>query len=215
LRTRTSSDTQRLTPLGERAVAPEPDSPDEDGALLARIVAGDQQAFAALFHRHGPQALGLALRICNNGAVAEDAVQEAFLSIWQQAGRFDAKRGSVAAYIFSAVHNKAVDAVRHEVSLRRRDETHADPATETASDEVVEATWMGVRRSEVRSAVAGLSPVQREALDLAYFGGLTYSEVAKRLRIPLGTAKTRLRDGIIQLRRLLAHLQDAHLQDSP
>jgi RNA polymerase sigma-70 factor (ECF subfamily) len=192
----------------------EPDSPDEDCALLARIVAGDQQAFATLFDRHCPQALGLALRICNNRAVAEDAVQEAFLSIWRKAGRFDSKRGDVAAYIFSAVHNKAVDAVRHEASLRRREEAHADPATETGGDEVVEAAWIGVRRSEVRSAVGDLSPVQREALELAYFGGLTYSEVAKRLRIPVGTAKTRLRDGIIQLRMLLPHLQDAHVQDS-
>jgi RNA polymerase sigma-70 factor (ECF subfamily) len=137
------------------------------------------------------------------------------LSIWQRAATFDAARGSVAAYIFSAVHNKAVDAVRHEVSLRRRDEeAHADAATETAGDGVVEAAWISLRRSEVRSAVAGLSPVQREALELAYFGGLSYSEVAKRLRIPLGTAKTRLRDGIIQLRMLLPHLQDAQLQDS-
>jgi RNA polymerase sigma-70 factor (ECF subfamily) len=142
-------------------------------------------------------------------------VQEGFLSIWQRAARFDPARGSVAAFIFSAVHNKAVDAVRHEVSLRRRDEAHAHAATETAGDDVVEAAWIGVRRSEVRSAVARLSQVQREALELAYFGGLTHSEVAKRLRIPLGTAKTRLRDGITQLRMVLPHLQDAHLQDSP
>ncbi len=212
MRAKTSSGipnrTLGLTSIDVRTNVPPPDHLEEDRLLLARVVAGDQRAFVALFDRHGSQALGLALRICNNRTIAEDVVQESFLSIWQRAARFDPARGSVAAYLFSAVHNKAVDAVRHEASLRRRDEAHVDPATETAGDEVVEAAWIGVRRSEVGSAVARLSPVQREALELAYFEGLTYSEVARKLRIPLGTAKTRLRDGILQLRTLLPHLQD-------
>jgi len=134
-------------------------------------------------------------------------VQEAFLSIWQRAGRFDPDRGSAAAYLFAAVHNKAVDAVRREESLRRREEGVAECAGETGGEEVVEAAWLGVRRKEVRSAVSRLSPIQREALELAYFEGLTYSEVAEKLGIPLGTAKTRLRDGMIRLRALLPHLE--------
>ena len=195
-------------PLEPSVAEPGAGHRDEDLALLERVVAGDQVAFAALFDRHGGQSLGLALRVCNNRALAEDVVQEAFLSIWQRAARFDADRGNVSTYIFTAVHHKAVDAVRHESSLRRREEAHADPAVETPGDEVGDAAWIGVRRAEVHSAVARLSPVQREALRLAYFEGLTYREVATRLRIPLGTAKTRLRDGIIQLRTLLPHLQD-------
>jgi RNA polymerase sigma-70 factor (ECF subfamily) len=183
------------------------ESQDEDRSLLQRVARGDQVAFAVLYDRYGASCFGMALKICNNRALAEDVVQEAFLSIWQRAGRFDSERGSVAAYLFAAVHNKAVDAVRHEESLRRREEGVADFATETEGEEVVEAAWLGVRRKEVRSAVARLSPVQREALELAYFEGLTYSEVADKLGIPLGTAKTRLRDGMIRLRGLLPHLQ--------
>ncbi len=183
------------------------ESQDEDRSLLQRVAGGDRDAFAALYDRYGASSFGMALKICNNRALAEDVVQEAFLSIWQRAGRFDSERGSVAAYLFAAVHNKAVDAVRHEESLRRREEGVADFATETEGEEVVEAAWLGVRRKEVRSAVARLSPVQREALELAYFEGLTYSEVADKLGIPLGTAKTRLRDGMIRLRGLLPHLQ--------
>ena len=166
------------------------ESQDEDRSLLQRVAQGDQVAFAALYDRYGASSFGMALKICNSRALAEDVVQEAFLSIWQRAGRFDPDRGSAAAYLFAAVHNKAVDAVRHEESLRRREEGAADFTVETEGEEVVEAAWLGVRRTEVRSAVARLSPVQREALELAYFEGLTYSEVADKLGIPLGTAKT-------------------------
>lgn len=180
---------------------------DEDRALLTRVAQGDQAALAALYDRYGASTFGLALKICNSRALAEDVVQEAFLSIWQRAGRFDPERGSASAYLFAAVHNKAVDAVRHEESLRRREEGAGDLPTETPADEVVEAAWLAVRRTEVRSAVARLSPVQREALELAYFEGLTYSEVADKLGIPLGTAKTRLRDGMIRLRGLLPNLE--------
>jgi RNA polymerase sigma-70 factor (ECF subfamily) len=183
------------------------ESQDEDRSLFQRVAKGDQAAFAALFDRYGASAFGMALKICSNRALAEDVVQEAFLSIWQRAGRFDPERGTVAAYLFAAVHNKAVDAVRHEESLRRREEGVADFTTETGGEEVVEAAWLGVRRKEVRSAVARLSPIQREALELAYFEGLTYREVADKLGIPLGTAKTRLRDGMIRLRGLVPHLQ--------
>lgn len=168
-------------------------------------------AFATLFDRYGAPAFGLAVKICNNRAVAEDVVQEAFLSIWRRAGQFDPLRGSASSYLFSAVHNKAVDAVRHEESMRRREVGLLDLPTESGSDDVVEAAWLGVRRSEVRAAVARLSPLQREALELAYFEGLTYGEVAMKLGIPLGTAKTRLRDGLMKLRAMVPHLQVADL----
>ncbi|HEU5001949.1 MAG TPA: sigma-70 family RNA polymerase sigma factor [Actinomycetota bacterium] len=182
------------------------DSQDEDRSLLRKVANGDEAAFAELYDRYAPSAFGLACKICNNRALAEDVVQEAFVSIWQRAARFDPERGSAASYLMAAVHNKAVDAVRHEESLRRREEGVGDLPTETGADDVVEAAWLGVRRTEVRAAVAKLSPIQREALELAYFEGLTYSEVADKLGIPLGTAKTRLRDGMIRLRGLLPNL---------
>ncbi|MGH2719751.1 MAG: sigma-70 family RNA polymerase sigma factor [Actinomycetota bacterium] len=177
-------------------------SEDEDWVVLRKVAQGDQAAFASLYDRYGAAALGLAIKICSDRALAEDVVQEAFLSIWQRASRFDPERGSVPSYLFATVHNKAVDAIRHEESIRRRElgELPADPGAET----VVEAAWLGVRRSAVRQAVARLSAAQREALELAYFEGLTYREVADKLEIPLGTAKTRLRDGMIRLRTLLA-----------
>ena len=183
------------------------ESQDEDRSLLQKIAAGDRAAFASLYDSYGAAAFGMAVKICNNRALAEDVVQEAFLSMWQRAARFDPERGSVAAYLFAAVHNKAVDAVRHEESLRRREEGASELPTQTGSEEVVEAAWIGVRRTEVRTALTKLSDIQREALELAYFEGLTYSEVADKLGIPLGTAKTRLRDGMIRLRSLLPHLK--------
>lgn len=182
------------------------ESQDEDRSLLRRMADGDQAALAALYDRYGAPAFGIAVKICNNRALAEDVVQEAFLSVWQRAGRFDPDRGTAAAYLFAAVHNKAVDVVRHEESMRRRGGDAGDFPAETDAETVVEAAWLGVRRQEVRAAVARLSPAQREALELAYFEGLTYSEVAGKLGIPLGTAKTRLRDGMIRLRALLPHL---------
>lgn len=184
------------------------ESQDEDRTLLRRVIRGDQEAFAALYDRYSAAAFGLAVKICNNRVLAEDVVQEAFLSIWRRAGGFDPERGSVAAYLMAAVHNKAVDAVRHEESQRRRSEEGiSDFLAESGGEEVLEAAWLGVRRTQVRAAVASLSSVQREALELAYFEGLTYSEVAEKLGVPLGTAKTRLRDGMIRLRTLLPHLE--------
>src|SRR3989440_2023893 len=145
------------------------ESQEEERSLLRRVARGDQAAFASLYDRYGASAFGLALKICNNRALAEDVVQEAFLSIWQQAGRFDPDRGSVAAYLFAAVHNKAVDAVRHEESLRRREEGVGEISGGTGGEEGVEAAWLGVPPKEGRSAVSRLSPIQREALELAYF----------------------------------------------
>ena len=199
---------------GDLAMSPEAtDAPDpearEDRHLIEHIARGDQAAFATLFDRYSSAALGLAITVCRDRALAEDVVQEAFLSLWQKARNFDPKRGNVSSYLLGAVHNKAVDAIRHEESLHRREEATLDGFTpETAGDEVVEAAWLGVRRKEIHIALEQLSERQREALELAYFGGLTYTEVADRLGCPVGTAKTRLRDGMIRLRGLLGHLQE-------
>jgi RNA polymerase sigma-70 factor (ECF subfamily) len=184
------------------------DPPDDERGLLCRIAQGDDAAFAMLYDRYGASAYGIALKICNNRALAEDVVQEAFLSIWQRAARFDPDRGSVASYLFAAVHNKAVDAIRHEESLHRRQEGAGDLLAESDPEAVVEAAWVGVRRSEVRAALGRLSSPQAEALQLAYFEGMTCTEVAHKQGVPLGTAKSRLRDGMIRLRTLLPHLSE-------
>lgn len=132
-------------------------------------------------------------------------MQEAFLSVWRRPGLYRPEKGSVPGYIFGAVHHKAVDAIRHEESLRRREERSADTAEDSTGEEVVEAAWLSIRRQQVREALKRLSAVQRDALEIAYLEGLTYSEVADKLGIPLGTAKTRLRDGMIRMKVLLSN----------
>ena len=175
----------------------------EESDLLSGLAAGDQSCLAALYDRYGNAALGLAFKVCGNRTIAEDIVQEAFLALWQRPDSFDAKRGSAGSFLMGIVHHKAVDAVRREASVHRREENFAVDPQESSEDEVVEAAWLSMRKTKVLNALRQLSPVQREALELAYLKGLTYSEVAERLNIPLGTAKTRMRDGMIRMRALL------------
>jgi RNA polymerase sigma-70 factor, ECF subfamily len=168
--------------------------------LLARAGRGDQQGFRALAARLAPAALGLATRVTANRDLAEEAVQEAFLEVWRRAGRYDERRGGVRGWIMTVVHHKAVDAVRRERAVAdsavRIPEPAAAPDPELSAEE-------SDRRDRVLKALDQLSPVQREAITLAYFGGLTYRQVAERLAIPEGTAKSRLRDGLLTLRGLL------------
>lgn len=174
----------------------------QDRDLLRRIARGDEEAFSSLYERYVSAAFGLASRICGDRNLAEDIVQEAFLSVWRKPENYRAERGSVAAYVLGAVHHKAVDAIRHEESVRRREQAVSQPA-DASQEDLEEEGWVLVMRDQIRSTVEKLSDVQKEALQLAYFEGLTYSEVANKLGIPLGTAKTRLRDGMIRLRNLL------------
>lgn len=175
-----------------------------DRSLLLDVTKGDQAAFETLYDQYVMPALGLAMKICGDRALAEDVVQETFLSIWRRPGAYSPDRGTVSAYVLGMVHHKAVDAIRHEESLRRRERAALSQVEFSTGDELVEEAWVSVRRDRVRRAVSRLSDAQREALELAYFEGLTYSEVADKLGIPLGTAKTRLRDGMIRLRDVLA-----------
>jgi RNA polymerase sigma-70 factor (ECF subfamily) len=175
-----------------------------DAHLISGIANGDQRCLAKLYDRYGASAMGLAWKVCGNRTIAEDVVQEAFLSIWQRPGGFDSRRGTAEAFLLGIVHHKAVDAVRRESSVHRREERVAADPLESTENDVMEAAWLAMRRRDVRNALRQLSVVQREALELAYLHGLTYSEVAVRLGIPLGTAKTRIRDGMIKLRALLS-----------
>ncbi|HVL82412.1 MAG TPA: sigma-70 family RNA polymerase sigma factor [Actinomycetota bacterium] len=172
----------------------------EEATLVESIGRGDRDSFRSLVHRLGPQALGLAYRITNNRELAEEAVQEAFAEVWMRAGRFDTRRGGARQWVFTLVHHKAVDAIRREASAVRLAEHVPDPAPSTDPEE---HGWVMDRRDRVRRALDQLTPAQREAIQLAYFGGLTYRQVAERLGIPEGTAKSRLRDGLITLRGLM------------
>lgn len=172
----------------------------DDTILLRRIQDGDREAFQTLADRLAPSALALATRVTANRHLAEEAVQEAFLDVWRRSDRFDAQRGGLRQWVLGVVHHKAVDSVRRERSASEHGPKGPEPLP---APDPEERGWMADRRTRVAKAVADLSPAQREAITLAYFGGLTYRQVAERLGIPEGTAKSRLRDGLMTLRGLL------------
>jgi RNA polymerase sigma-70 factor (ECF subfamily) len=172
----------------------------EDLALLRRIQEGDKRAFRDLATRLTPSALALATRVTANRDLAEEAVQEAFLDVWRRSDRYDVRRGGLRQWVLGVVHHKAVDAVRRERSAVEVGLKGPDPVPPPDPEE---EGWMSDRRGRVRKAVEKLPSAQREAIMLAYFGGLTYREVAEHLGIPEGTAKSRMRDGLMTLRGLL------------
>lgn len=183
------------------AAAPDP-APRE---LLARTAAGDEAAFAQFYELMSPAAFGLALRVTRDPHMAQDVLQETFIEIWSQAGRYDPESSSARAWVAMMTHRRAVDRVRREQSERDRGATWASGLTTRGHDSVAEVVQLRAEHRRVRAAMDRLTPLQREALDLAYFGGHTHNEVAARLDIPLGTAKTRIRDA---LRSLRTNLED-------
>ncbi len=164
---------------------------------------GDEAAFAELYEIVAPRVYGLVLRVVRDVHQSEEVTQEVFLQLWQTSARFDPSRGSALSWIMTMAHRRAVDRVRATESSRRRDLTDAERGLRTPVDETAEAAHASLEALTLRAALATLSPHQRQALELAYFGGLTYADVSRVLGIPLGTAKTRIRDGLIRLRDTL------------
>jgi RNA polymerase sigma-70 factor (ECF subfamily) len=183
-----------------------------DEALVALCVRADEAALAELYDRYGRVAYGLALRILRDEGLAEDAVQEGFLAVWRSAGRFVPERARASTWILTLVHRRAVDLVRR--SERRR----AEPL-ETMPDEgggsTEELAWLQLERQRVQAALRRLPDQQREALELAYYGGFTQSELAERLGQPLGTIKSRMFTGLSRLRDLLAESEREETRWSP
>lgn len=169
---------------------------------LELVSTGDRSAFSDLYDEVAPMVYGMALRITRAPAFAEEVSQEVFVQIWQQAGRFDRSKGSAKSWIATLAHRRAVDAVRRNQSAMDRD---AAVPVDTPGPDAAEQAVVADEHDRVRAALGGLSEVQREAITLAYYGGLTYREVAERLDSPVGTVKTRIRDGLHQLR---SHLED-------
>ena len=174
----------------------------EDVALLARIVARDEHAVEALYARYSGPLYSLAYQVTGAERFAQDVVQEVFVALWRDAARFDPAKGAVAPWLFSLARHKAIDLVRREANVRKRT-ADVDLELEPAADDPDAEAWARIRRDKVRAAIEELTPVQREALELAFFAGLTHVEVSDRLGIPLGTAKTRIRSALLRLRDLL------------
>lgn len=199
---------ERLTqPTGVPADAGAPVGADHSahlGGLLRQCARGDEAAFAAFYDATSARAWGLALRVVRNRAHAEEVMQEAYLTAWRQSSRFDPKRGRADSWLLTIVHRKAVDRIRSAEASTRREQQYAQhgqsipepDATASAVDQTFEA-----RR--VHGALDALTELQRKAVELAYWGGYTHTEVAGLLEIPVGTAKTRIRDGLIRLRDTL------------
>jgi RNA polymerase sigma factor (sigma-70 family) len=173
-----------------------------DEALVALVARGDEDALAELYERVGRIAYGLALRVLRDERHAEDAVQEAFLQVWRSAATFRAERAKASTWILTLVHRRAVDLVRRE-ERRQADPLTDDSAAGIAPEDTDEAAWLRFERERVQSALKQLPDVQREALELAYYGGFSQSELAERLGVPLGTIKSRMFVGLARLRELL------------
>jgi RNA polymerase sigma-70 factor (ECF subfamily) len=172
-----------------------------DEELLALVARSDDRALAELYDRFGGVAYGLALRILRDETLAQDAVQEAFLAVWRSAAGFLPERARPSTWILTLVHRRAVDLVRREQRRRTEPlEPELHPASESSSDD--EAA-LRLDRRLVQEALGRLPADQREAIELAYYGGLTQSEVAERLGQPLGTIKSRTFAGLTRLRELL------------
>jgi RNA polymerase sigma-70 factor (ECF subfamily) len=173
----------------------------DDRALVVRVVSGDAAALEALYARYGRPCYGLARRILTDEQLAQDVVQEVFLTVWRDAGRFDAGRGAFSSWVLSMTHHKAVDAVRREENLRkRRSPAEVLETEESRAPAVDDAVWTTLRGERVREALQRLPEVQREALVLAYFGGYTQREIAGLTSTPLGTVKTRMLAGMRRMR---------------
>jgi RNA polymerase sigma-70 factor (ECF subfamily) len=171
----------------------------DDQALLARIVEEDAGAFETLYARYSAAAYSVAMGLLRDAAQAQEVTQDVFLAIWRGARGFDPARGSARTWILSVAHHKSVDAVRRS----RRNPTVPLSETMTGDADVIEAAQARVDAGHVRRALEGLSIEQRAAIVLAYYGGYTQQEIAQRLGVPLGTIKTRMRDGLLRLRTVL------------
>ena len=174
-----------------------------DVLLVARCAQGDETALAELYDRFGRAAYALALRIVRDATQAEDVVQEAFLDLWRTAGRFDPSRSRPASYLLTFVHRRAVDLIRREQARPQRGGDVDLIETRAGSDDIPASLVASEQGASVRRALADLPPPQRQVLELAYFNGLSQSEIAERLGEPLGTVKSRTHVALSRLRELL------------
>lgn len=181
------------------ATAPEPDAATDLNSLLVRVGRGDENAFAAIYDDLGASVFGLARRVIRDPSRAEEVAQEVFIQLWQSAARFDPARGNAKSWVLTLAHRRAVDAVRHDQAATNR-ENRYDWSSGPDFDEVEETVTITLEHEQVKRCLDGLTELQREAVNLAYYQGYTYAEVATALDANTATVKTRMRDGIVRLR---------------
>ena len=191
----------KLVPRSSDLVSGEESAPRVTPAeLLERVAQGDQAAFSDLYDQLAPRVLGLVIRVLKDHSQSEEVTQEIFLEVWQTASRFDPNKGGASTWLLTMAHRRAVDRVRSSQSGRDRDTKVGIRDFTPDYDNVSETVEIRVEHERVEKALARLTELQRQAVTLAYYGGYSHSEVAAMLSVPIGTVKTRLRDGMIRLR---------------
>jgi RNA polymerase sigma-70 factor, ECF subfamily len=188
---------RRARPLVETDV---PVSLDD---LMVRVARGDTPAFEAVYERMANVVFGVIARVLRDLAQSEEVAQEVLVEVWRTATRFDPDKGTAATWILTMAHRRAIDRVRSAQAAHDREEKVAHRDHVPAFDEVAEQVETRLEQEQVRRCLGGLTELQRESVTLAYYGGYTYREVGELLEVPLGTVKTRLRDGLIRLRDCL------------
>lgn len=172
-----------------------------DAEVMLAVACGSQEAFAELYDRFAAKVFGVVKRVVRDPAQSEEIAQEVLVEVWRKASRFDSGRGSVQGWLLTTAHRRAVDHVRSEQAHRNRTQRiGVRDHFSVSHDATAEAVEIRFEHTQVREALAALTELQREAIDLAYYQGYTYPEVAELLDAPLGTVKTRIRDGFIRLR---------------
>ncbi len=194
----------QLRPRGRTASAAD----DADRAVLELVANGQLDSLQELYDRYKTMAYSIALRITSDASLAEDVVQDAYMGVWRNAGRYIEGRGSVKTWMLSIVHHRAVDAVRRRRPTTELPEREDVPPPALQLPDIWQDVAAGLDRDEIAAAMATLSDVQREAIEMAYWGGLTQQEISERTGTPLGTVKSRVRLGLLALRRALVGEDD-------
>lgn len=184
-------------------MAASPDMGRDLDALLRRVAEHDADAFTALYDATRSRVFGLVSRILRDPGYSEETTQDVYVQVWRTASGYDPREGSALAWLTTVAHRRAVDRVRAEVAASRRDVRYGVAQMETDADVVADSAILRDERRQVANCLGALTELQRQAIELAYYGGLTYTQVSERLSTSLGTIKSRMRDGLRSLRDCL------------
>ncbi len=189
--------------IGYRSMTGTPRLSNELDALLREVARGDAAAFAAVYDLTKSRVYGMVMRVLRDAGYSEETTQEVYLEVWRTAAEYDSGKGSALAWMLTMAHRRAVDRVRAEEAGSRRESRYTATSADLASDVVSESAIVGDERRRVVECLRGLTDMQRQCIQLAYYDGLTYSEVSQRLSVNLSTIKSRMRDALRGLRNCL------------